>query len=105
MAFFIDQIIDIFGKNKVMSIKVRFYSYDIEFEFENSVEFPVAPKVGDEVNLISFFKYQTSERIEYYENMEDLGLYNNALVIERTWHNDLEKNEIYLLVQLKYKRR
>ncbi len=105
MAFFIDQIIDIFGKNKVMSIKVRFYSYDIEFEFENSVEFPVAPQVGDEVNLISFFKYQTSERIEYYENMEDLGLYNNALVIERTWHNDLEKNEIYLLVQLKYKRR
>ncbi|MDQ8142816.1 MULTISPECIES: hypothetical protein [Chryseobacterium] len=88
-----------------MSIKVRFYSYDIEFEFENSVEFPVAPQVGDEVNLISFFKYQTSERIEYYENMEDLGLYNNALVIERTWHNDLEKNEIYLLVQLKYKRR
>ncbi|AZA62130.1 hypothetical protein EG340_14235 [Chryseobacterium indoltheticum] len=105
MAFFIDQILDIFGKNKVMSIKVRFYSYDIEFEFENSVEFPVAPQVGDEVNLISFFKYQTSERIEYYENMEDLGLYNNALVIERTWHNDLEKNEIYLLVQLKYKRR
>jgi len=105
LAFFIDQIIDIFGKNKVMSIKVRFYSYDIEFEFENSVEFPVAPQVGDEVNLISFFKYQTSERIEYYENMEDLGLYNNALVIERTWHNDLEKNEIYLLVQLKYKRR
>lgn len=105
MAFFIDQIIDIFGKNKVMSIKVRFYSYDIEFEFENSVEFPVAPQLGDEVNLISFFKYQTSERIEYYENMEDLGLYNNALVIERTWHNDLEKNEIYLLVQLKYKRR
>lgn len=88
-----------------MSIKVRFYSYDIEFEFENSVEFPIAPQVGDEVNLISFFKYQTSERIEYYENMEDLGLYNNALVIERTWHNDLEKNEIYLLVQLKYKRR
>lgn len=88
-----------------MSIKIRFYSYDIEFEFENSVEFPVAPQVGDEVNLISFFKYQTSERIEYYENMEDLGLYNNALVIERTWHNDLEKNEIYLLVQLKYKRR
>lgn len=88
-----------------MSIKVRFYSYDIEFEFENSVEFPVAPQVGDEVNLISFFKYQTSERIEYYENMEDLGLYNNALVIERTWYNDLEKNEIYLLVQLKYKRR
>ena len=88
-----------------MSIKVRFYSYDIEFEFENSVEFPLAPQVGDEVNLISFFKYQTSERIEYYENMEDLGLYNNALVIERTWHNDLEKNEIYLLVQLKYKRR
>lgn len=88
-----------------MSIKVRFYSYDIEFEFENSVEFPVAPQVGDEVNLISFFKYQTSERIEYYENMEDLGLYNNALVIERTRHNDLEKNEIYLLVQLKYKRR
>lgn len=105
MAFFIDQILDIFGKNKVMSIKVRFYSYDIEFEFENSVEFPVAPQVGDEVNLISFFKYQTSERIEYYENIEDLGLYNNALVIERTWHNDLEKNEIYLLVQLKYKRR
>lgn len=105
MAFFIDQILDIFGKNKVMSIKVRFYAYDIEFEFENSVEFPVAPQVGDEVNLISFFKYQTSERIEYYENMEDLGLYNNALVIERTWHNDLEKNEIYLLVQLKYKRR
>jgi hypothetical protein len=105
LAFFIDQILDIFGKNKVMSIKVRFYSYDIEFEFENSVEFPVAPQVGDEVNLISFFKYQTSERIEYYENMEDLGLYNNALVIERTWHNDLEKNEIYLLVQLKYKRR
>ena len=105
MAFFIDQILDIFGKNKIMSVKVRFYSYDIEFEFENSVEFPVAPQVGDEVNLISFFKYQTSERIEYYENMEDLGLYNNALVIERTWHNDLEKNEIYLLVQLKYKRR
>jgi len=105
LAFFIDQILDIFGKNKVMSIKVRFYSYDIEFEFENSVEFPVAPQVGDEVNLISFFKYQTSERIEYYENMKDLGLYNNALVIERTWHNDLEKNEIYLLVQLKYKRR
>ena len=88
-----------------MSVKVRFYSYDIEFEFENSVEFPVAPQVGDEVNLISFFKYQTSERIEYYENMEDLGLYNNALVVERTWCNDLEKNEIYLLIQLKYKRR
>ncbi|MCX8522936.1 hypothetical protein OF897_03240 [Chryseobacterium formosus] len=88
-----------------MSVKVRFYSYDVEFEFERSVEFPVAPQVGDEVNLISFFKYQTSERIEYYENMENLGLYNNALVIERTWHNDLEKNEIYLLIQLKYKRR
>ena len=88
-----------------MSVKVRFYSYDVEFEFERSVEFPIAPQVGDEVNLISFFKYQTSERIEYYENMENLDLYNNALVIERTWCNDLEKGEIYLLVQLKYKRK
>ena len=88
-----------------MSVKVRFYSYDIKFEFRNSVEFPVAPQVGDEVNLISFFKHESSERIEYYENMEDLGLYNSALVVERTWCNDLEKNEIYLLVQLKYKRR
>lgn len=88
-----------------MSVKVRFYSYDIEFKFENSIEFPVAPQVGDEVNLISFFKYESSERIEYYETMEDLGLYNNAFVSERTWSNDLEKNEIYLLVQLKYKRK
>jgi len=88
-----------------MSVKVRFYSYDIEFEFENSVEFPVAPIIGDEVNLISFFKYRTSERIEYNENMEDLHLYENALVTERTWCNDLEKQEVYLLVQLKYKRR
>lgn len=88
-----------------MSVKVRFYSYDIEFKFENSIEFPVAPQVGDEVNLISFFKHESSERIEYYENMEDLALYNNALVVERTWCNDLEKNEIYLLVQLKYKRK
>lgn len=88
-----------------MSVKVRFYSYDIKFEFRNSVEFPVAPQVGDEVNLISFFKHESSERIKYYENMEDLGLYNNAFVSERTWSNDLEKNEIYLLVQLKYKRK
>ena len=88
-----------------MSIQVRFYSYDIEFKFENSVEFPVAPQAGDEVNLISFFKHQTSERIEYYERMEKLGLYNNAVVTERTWCNDLEKGEIYLLIQLKYKRR
>lgn len=92
-------------KIKSMSVKVRFYSYDIEFEFEKSVEFPIAPAVGDEVNLISFFKYATSERIEYYNNMEDLHLYDNALVIERTWCNDLEKSEVYLLVQLKYKRR
>ncbi|WP_407405632.1 hypothetical protein [Chryseobacterium sp.] len=88
-----------------MSVKVRFYSYDVEFEFEKSVEFPVAPQVGDEVNLISFFKYATAERIEYYNNMEDLYLYDNALVVERTWTNDLEKDEIYLLVQLKYKKR
>lgn len=88
-----------------MSVKVRFYSYDIEFKFENSIEFPVAPQVGDEVNLISFFKHESSERIKYYENMEDLGLYNNAFVSERTWSNDLEKNEIYLLVHLKYKRK
>lgn len=88
-----------------MSVKVRFYSYDIKFEFLNSIEFPVAPQVGDEVNLISFFKHESSERIEYYENIEDLGLYNNALVGERTWCNDFEKNEIYLLVQLKYKRK
>lgn len=88
-----------------MSVKVRFYSYDVEFEFENSVEFPVAPQVGDEVNLISFFKYQTPERHEYYENMEDLHLYDNALVTERTWCRDTEKDEVYLLIQLKYKRR
>ena len=88
-----------------MSVKVRFYSYDVEFEFENSVEFPVVPKIGDEVNLLSFFKYQTSERIEYVENMEQLNLYNNAIVSEKTWYNDLQKNEIYLLIQLKFKRR
>ncbi|KQR94992.1 hypothetical protein ASG01_03800 [Chryseobacterium sp. Leaf180] len=88
-----------------MSVKVRFYSYDVEFEFENSVEFPVAPQVGDEVNLISFFKYQTSERHEYYENMEDLNLYDNALVTERTWCRDTQKDEVYMLIQLKYKRR
>ncbi|MCU7614791.1 hypothetical protein N0B16_10120 [Chryseobacterium sp. GMJ5] len=88
-----------------MSVKVRFYSYDVEFDFENSVEFPVAPQVGDEVNLISFFKYRTLERLEYVNSMEDLHLYENALVTERTWCNDLEKQEIYLLIQLKYKRR
>lgn len=87
-----------------MSVKVRFYSYDVEFEFENSVEFPVVPQIGDEVNLLSFFKYQTSERIEYVENMEQLNLYNNAIIAEKTWCNDLQKNEIYLLIQLKYKR-
>jgi len=88
-----------------MSVKVRFYSYDIEFDFENSVEFPVAPAIGDEVNLISFFKYKTSERLEYVNNMEDLYLYENALVTERTWCKDIEKDEVYLLVHLKYKRR
>lgn len=88
-----------------MSVKVRFYSYDVEFDFENSVEFPIAPQVGDEVNLISFFKYRTLERLEYVNSMEDLHLYENALVTERTWCNDLEKQEIYLLIQLKYKRR
>ncbi|MGD1320539.1 hypothetical protein [Chryseobacterium sp. 2R14A] len=87
-----------------MSVKVRFYSYDVEFEFENSVEFPVVPQVGDEVNLLSFFKYQTSERIEYVENMEQLNLYNNAIVGDKTWCNDLQKNEIYVLIQLKFKR-
>lgn len=92
-------------KIKSMSVKVRFYSYDVEFDFENSVEFPVAPQVGDEVNLISFFKYRTLERLEYVNSMEDLHLYENALVTERTWCNDLEKQEIYLLIQLKYKRR
>lgn len=95
----------IFEKNNSMSVNVRFYSYDIEFEFENSVEFPIAPAVGDEVNLISFFKYRTSERLEYVNNMEDLYLYENALVTERTWCNDLEKGEIYLLIHLKYKKR
>ena len=98
-------IFGIFDKNKSMNVKVRFYSYDIEFEFENSVEFPIAPQVGDEVNLISFFKYRTSERLEYVNNMEDLHLYDNALVVERTWCKDIEKNEVYLLVQLKYKKR
>lgn len=88
-----------------MSVKVRFYSYDVEFEFENSVEFPVAPVIGDEVNLISFFKYTTSERLEYVNNMEDLYLYDNALAVERTWCKDIDKNEVYLLVQLKYKKR
>jgi hypothetical protein len=88
-----------------MSVKVRFYSYDIEFDFENSVEFPIAPQVGDEVNLISFFKYRTSERLEYVNNMEDLYLYENAVVPERTWCNDFEKTEIYLLVKLNYTKR
>ncbi|REC74203.1 hypothetical protein DRF60_18180 [Chryseobacterium elymi] len=88
-----------------MSVKVRFYSYDIEFDFENSVEFPVAPQLGDEVNLISFFKYRTSERLEYVNNMEDLYLYENAIVSERTWCNDLEKAEIYLLIKLNYTKR
>ncbi|NML69497.1 hypothetical protein HHL23_06780 [Chryseobacterium sp. RP-3-3] len=88
-----------------MSVKVRFYSDHVEFEFENSVEFPVAPQIGDEVNLLSFFKYQTSERIEYYSNMEDLDLYNDALVSQRTWCNDLEKKEVYLLVKLNYRQR
>ncbi|WP_181876128.1 hypothetical protein [Chryseobacterium carnipullorum] len=70
-----------------------------------SVEFPVAPVIGDEVNLLSFFKYQTSERIEYYNNMEDLYLYNDAVVSQRTWCNDLEKQEVYLLVKLNYRQR
>jgi hypothetical protein len=96
---------DIFDENKIMSVKVRFYSYDIEFDFENSVEFPVAPQVGDEVNLISFFKYRTSERLEYVNNMEDLYHYENAIVSERTWCNDLEKTEIYLLIKLNYTKR
>ncbi|KQS93499.1 hypothetical protein [Chryseobacterium sp. Leaf394] len=88
-----------------MNVKVRFYSYDIEFEFKNYVEFPVVPAVGDEVNLISFFKSETSERLEYVKKMEDLSLYENALVTERTWCRDLEKDEVYLLIHLKYKRR
>ncbi|MBL1221259.1 hypothetical protein JET18_10440 [Chryseobacterium sp. L7] len=86
-----------------MSVKVKFYSENIEFEFENSVEFPVAPQIGDEVNLISFFKYQTSERLEYYSNMEELDLYNDAVVSQLTWCNDLEKKEVYLLVKLTYR--
>ena len=52
-----------------MSVKVRFYSYDIEFEFENSVEFPVAPAVGDEVNLISFFKYNKYHSLFPFPNI------------------------------------
>ncbi|WP_262149598.1 hypothetical protein [Chryseobacterium foetidum] len=88
-----------------MNVKVRFYSYDIEFKFENFVEFPVAPAVGDEVNLISFFKHKTSERQDYTKRMEDHYLYENAVVVERTWCNDLENNEVYLLVQLKYKKK
>lgn len=88
-----------------MAVNVRFYSDEVEFEFENSVEFPVAPQIGEEVNLLSFFKYKTSERFEYFNNMEDGNFYNNALIVEKTWCNDLEKNEVYLLVKLKYKRR
>ncbi|MCT2564358.1 hypothetical protein [Chryseobacterium herbae] len=86
-----------------MSVKVRFYSDNVEFDFENSVEFPIAPQIGDEVNLISFFKYKTSERLEYYNNMDDLDLYNDAVVSQRTWCNDLDKEEVYLLVKLKYR--
>lgn len=88
-----------------MSIKTRFYSDDVEFEFEKSVDFPAVLQIGDEVNLLSFFKYQTSERIEYYNNIEDGDFYNDAIVVARTWCNDLEKDEIYLLVKLKYKQR
>lgn len=94
---------DIFDENKSMSVKVRFYSDNVEFDFENSVEFPVAPQIGDEVNLISFFKYKTSERLEYYNNMDDLDLYNDAVVSQRTWCNDLDKQEVYLLVKLTYR--
>lgn len=94
---------DIFDENKSMSVKVRFYSDNVEFDFENSVEFPVAPQIGDEVNLISFFKYKTSERLEYYNNMDDLDLYNDAVVSQRTWCNDLDKEEVYLLVKLTYR--
>ncbi|SFN71062.1 hypothetical protein SAMN05421594_3862 [Chryseobacterium oleae] len=94
---------DIFDENKSMSVKVRFYSDNVEFDFENSVEFPIAPQIGDEVNLISFFKYKTSERLEYYNNMDDLDLYNDAVVSQRTWCNDLDKEEVYLLVKLTYR--
>ncbi|MFC3159097.1 hypothetical protein SAMN05443633_1036 [Chryseobacterium arachidis] len=82
-------------------VKVKLNITNIQLDCDDiTISFAESPKIGDEISVLNFLPYDTSERENFLYETEGKQLSFNGVITKRRWISDNPTTQPILLLDI-----